>query len=81
MIRRAQTDADRELCAQIFNTLNPATPSGLGDFFEDPCLLLHGEEGYAIVKPSSLDAAAFKFAKMLRHVCARTEQSFLFTGP
>jgi hypothetical protein len=24
MIRRAETDADRELCAQISNTLNPA---------------------------------------------------------
>jgi GNAT superfamily N-acetyltransferase len=65
VIRRAETDADRELCARIFNALDPETPIGAADFFDDPCLLLHREEGYVVVKPSSLDDAAFTMVRVL----------------
>jgi len=59
MIRAAESDADRALCARIFNTLNPASPISAADFYDDPCLLLHGDEGYAVVKRGSLEDAAF----------------------
>jgi len=65
MIRAAASGADRELCARIFNALNPASPISAADFYDGPCLLLHGEEGYAIVKRGSVEDAAFAMVRVL----------------
>lgn len=65
MIRRAATEADKDVCARIFTALNPAFPLTVADFVEDPCLLLHGEEGYALVKPGSVAGAAYTMVRVL----------------
>src|SRR5262249_11654617 len=67
MIRRAETDADFELCARIKNAVQPAEPVTARELQGDPQarLLIHGEAGYAIVKPSSLARCAFTMVRVL----------------
>jgi GNAT superfamily N-acetyltransferase len=80
MIRRAETEADREVCAEIFNALHPATPISVADFFDFPCLLVHGREGYATVKRSSVDDAAFAMVRVLPEARRRGIGSALLAG-
>ncbi|HVN61975.1 MAG TPA: GNAT family N-acetyltransferase [Gaiellaceae bacterium] len=67
MIRRAETDADFELCARIKSTVEPGQPVTAEELREDPFarLLIHGEAGYAIVKESSLVGCAFTMVRVL----------------
>ena len=67
MIRRAQTDADFELCARIKSAVEPDEPITAQEIRDDPNarLLIHGEDGYAIVKESSLVGCAFTMVRVL----------------
>ena len=67
MIRRAGTDADFELCARIKNTVQPAEPVTAEELRGDAGarLLIHDEEGYAVVKESSLAGCAFTMVRVL----------------
>jgi GNAT superfamily N-acetyltransferase len=67
MIRRAQTDTDFALCASIKNAVQPGEPVTAGELREDPRarLFLHGEEGFAVVKESSLAGCAFSMVRVL----------------
>lgn len=64
MIRRGEGDDDYARCAAIYNALNPASPIGGSDFHERPCVLLSGDDGYAIVKESSLAGCAFAMVRV-----------------
>ncbi|MDX6518045.1 MAG: hypothetical protein QOF50_891 [Gaiellaceae bacterium] len=60
MIRRAESRADLELCAEICNTVQPEDPVTADDLAEgNGVLLLHGRDGYAFVAPSSVADAAY----------------------
>jgi mycothiol synthase len=60
MIRRAESRADLELCAEICNAVQPDDPISAEDLTErSGVLLLHGHEGYALVAPSSVANAAY----------------------
>jgi mycothiol synthase len=67
MIRRAESDADFELCARIKSTVEPEEPITAEEIREDALarLLIHGEAGYAIVKESSLVGCAFTMVRVL----------------
>jgi len=65
MIRRAESLADLERCLRIHDAVHPESPGSIADFGGDPCLLLHGEDGYAVVKESSLDDCAFTMVRVL----------------
>jgi len=67
MIRRAETDADLELCARIKSTVEPEEPITAQEIRQDSGarLLIHGEAGYAIVKESSLVGCAFTMVRVL----------------
>lgn len=71
MIRRGDSDEDYVRCAAIFNALHPHAPIGLADFGDRPCVLLSGDDGYAIVKESSLDGCAFTMIRVLPHARGR----------
>lgn len=64
MIRRGETEEDYERCAAIYNALNPQGPISGADFHDRPCVLLHGDAGYAIVKESSVDGCAFTMVRV-----------------
>jgi GNAT superfamily N-acetyltransferase len=60
VIRRAESRADLELCAEICNLVQPEDPVSADDLAEgDGVLLLHGRDGYAFVAPSSVGNAAY----------------------
>ena len=67
MIRRAETDADFALCASIKNAVQPAEPVTAAELRDDPSarLFLLGEDGYAVVKESSLVDCAFAMVRVL----------------
>jgi mycothiol synthase len=67
MIRLAETDAELGRCTAIYNALHPEAPIRLADLRADPYgrFLLHGGEGYAIVKLSSLAGCAFAMVRVL----------------
>jgi GNAT superfamily N-acetyltransferase len=64
VIRRGDNDEDYARCAEIYNALNPQSPIGVADFHDRPCVLLHGDAGYAIVKESSVDGCAFTMVRV-----------------
>lgn len=64
MIRRGNGDEDYALCAEIYNALNPASPIDLAAFGTRPVVLLHGREGYALVKESSVEGCAFTMVRV-----------------
>ena len=64
MIRRGATDEDYERCVEIYNALNPQGPIDLTTFDDRPCVLLHGDAGYALVKESSVDGCAFTMVRV-----------------
>jgi len=60
VIRRAESRADLELCAEICNAVQPDDPVSADDLAEGRgVLLLHGREGYAFVARSSVANAAY----------------------
>lgn len=66
MIRRAESRADLELCAEICNEVQPEDPVTADDLAEgNGVLLLHGEEGYAFVAPSSVADSAYAAIRVL----------------
>lgn len=67
MIRVAETEADFVLCARIKNAVQPSEPVTVDELRDDvgARLLLHGEEGYAVVKESSLAGCAFAMVRVL----------------
>ena len=67
MIRRAKTDADFALCASIKNAVQPGEPVTAEELRDDPGarLFLFGEDGYAVVKESSLADCAFAMVRVL----------------
>ena len=67
MIRRAETQADFELCARIKSTVEPGQPVTAEELREDPLalLLIHGEAGYALVKESSVVGSAYTMVRVL----------------
>lgn len=67
MIRRAEIDADFELCARIKNVVQPREPVTAEEIRDDPSarMLLFGESGYAVVKESSLSGCAFAMVRVL----------------
>jgi mycothiol synthase len=67
MIRRAETEADFELCARIKTAVEPGQPLTAKELRDDPLarLLVHGEAGYAIVKESSVVDCAFTMVRVL----------------
>ena len=67
MIRRAETDADFELCVAIKNAVQPREPVTVEELRENPGarLLIHGEAGYAVVNESSLVGCAFTMVRVL----------------
>ena len=66
MIRRAETDADFALCASIKNAVQPSEPVTAVELRDDPGahLFLLGEDGYAVVKESSLADCAFAMVRV-----------------
>src|SRR4051794_22858186 len=64
MIRRGQGDEHYAVCAEIYNVLYPAAPVDLTTFDDRPIVLLHGSEGYAIVKESSVAGCAFTMVRV-----------------
>jgi GNAT superfamily N-acetyltransferase len=64
MIRRGETDEDYQRCVEIYNALNPQGPIDLATFDDRPCVLLHGDAGYVIVKESSVDGCAFTMVRV-----------------
>jgi mycothiol synthase len=65
MIRAASRPADFELCAEIFNevsTVDRVTGPELADTRGD--FLLHGGEGYAFAKPSSVADATYAMVRV-----------------
>jgi GNAT superfamily N-acetyltransferase len=67
VIRRAETEADFELCARIKSTVEPGEPITAHEIRADPTarLLIHGDAGYALVKESSLVDCAFTMVRVL----------------
>ncbi len=67
MIRRAESDADFELCARIKSAVEPGQPLTAQELREDLLarLLIHGEAGYALVKESSLVGCAYTMVRVL----------------
>jgi GNAT superfamily N-acetyltransferase len=63
-VHRGETDEDYARCAAIYNALNPASPIGVSDFHNRPCVLLHSDAGYAIVKESSVAGCAFTMVRV-----------------
>ena len=64
MIRRGEGDSDYALCSEIYNVLNPTTPIDLTAFDDRPAVLLHGSEGYVVVKESSVEGCAFTMVRV-----------------
>jgi mycothiol synthase len=64
VIRRGEGDEDYARCAAIYNALYPAAPIDLGAFDDRPAVLLHGSDGYAIVKASSVEGCAFTMVRV-----------------
>jgi GNAT superfamily N-acetyltransferase len=67
VIRRAETQADFELCARIKSTVEPGQPVTAEELREDPLarLLILGEAGYALVKESSVVGSAYTMVRVL----------------
>lgn len=67
MIHRAETEADFALCAAIKNAVQPGEPVTAAELRDDPGarLFLSGEDGYAVVKESSLAGCAFAMVRVL----------------
>ena len=67
MIRRAETEADFELCARIKSTVEPGQPVTAAELREDPLarMLIHGEAGYGLVKESSVVGCAYTMVRVL----------------
>src|SRR5580765_4758623 len=64
MIRRGEGDEDYALCVEIYNALNPAAPIDLAAFGTRPVVVLHGREGYALVKESGLEGCAITMVRV-----------------
>ena len=67
MIHRAETEADFVLCAAIKNAVQPGEPVTAAELRDDPGarLFLSGDDGYAVVKESSLAGCAFAMVRVL----------------
>jgi GNAT superfamily N-acetyltransferase len=67
VIRAAVTLADLETWAAIKNAVAPGEPVAAAELADDPSgrFYLHGEEGCAVVKPSSLARCAFTMVRVL----------------
>ena len=62
-----RTPADFALCASIKNAVQPGEPVTAAELRDDPGarLFLFGEDGYAVVKESSLTGCAFAMVRVL----------------
>lgn len=80
MIRRGQGNEDYARCAEIYNVLYPAAPIDLTAFDDRPVVLLHGSEGYAIVKESSVEGCAFTMVRVRPEARGRGIGSELLTA-
>jgi len=59
MIRRGESDDDYVVCVEIYNAVNPTSPIDLAVFDSRPTVLIHGSEGYVLVKESSVAGCAY----------------------
>jgi GNAT superfamily N-acetyltransferase len=64
MIERGSTDSHYARCAAIFNAVHPEVQLSVADFHERPTVLLHGDDGYVLVKESSVAGCAYTMVRV-----------------